>query len=496
MKQLSYETLREIGYDGYLLKQAPEKVIQFGEGNFLRGFADCFLDMLNEKTGLNAKVVLVQPVGKKDHTAAFKEQDGLYTLYLRGFENGQKVNRKRVISCVSRCLNPYAHYEEILACAENPELRYIISNTTEAGIVYDPSCQLDDAPAGAFPAKLTQFLYRRFKKFGADADGFVILPCELIDKNGKVLKECVEKYIEQWKLEPEFFRWVEEKNVFCSTLVDRIVTGYPGAEAAQLNAENGFEDELMDTGEVFAFWAIEGPESLKQELLFEQAGLPVMVVPDCTPYKQRKVRILNGAHTSMVLGAFLAGQDIVRDCMEDEIICGFMKKAIYDEIIPTLTLPKEELSSFADSVIERFQNPFIDHKLLSIALNSTAKWKARILPSLLDYVKIMGKVPECLALSFVFYLLFYHGYTISENGLEAEYADRKYTVKDDENVIRFFYDHKDDSLDSLALAAMRHEEFWGCDLTQIEGFVETVIRYLNEICQTDIKTVIKHLICS
>lgn len=420
----------------------------------------------------------------------------MYTLYLRGFENGKKVNRKRIISCVSRCLNPYAHYDKIMECAENPELRYIISNTTEAGIVYDPSCQFDDASAQSFPAKLTQFLYRRFQKFGADGKGFVILPCELIDKNGKVLKDCVEKYIEQWNLEPEFLQWVEEKNVFCSTLVDRIITGYPSGEAKQLNTENGFEDTLMDTGEVFAFWAIEGPEWLKKELLFDQAGLPVVVTPDCTPYKQRKVRILNGAHTSMVLGAFLEGQDIVRNCMEDEVICGFVKKAIYDEIIPTLTLPEEELGSFANSVIERFQNPFINHKLLSISLNSTAKWKTRILPSLLDYIKIKGKVPDCLALSFVFYLLFYHGHTISENGLEAEYGGRKYTVSDDENVIRFFYDHKDDSLDTLALMVMRNKEFWGCDLTQIDGLAETVIRYVDEIYKTDIKTVMKRLIYS
>ncbi|MGI5959998.1 MAG: tagaturonate reductase [Massiliimalia sp.] len=494
MKRLSYETLKEIGYEGYLLKQASEKVIQFGEGNFLRGFADVFLDLLNEKTGLNAKAVLVQPVGKQDHTAPFDEQNGLYTLYLRGFENGQKVNRKRVISCVSRCLNPYSHYEQIMACAENPELRYIISNTTEAGIVYDPSCQFDQTPPQAFPAKLTQFLYRRFQRFGAGADGFVILPCELIDDNGKALKHCVKQYIEQWKLGAEFLQWVEQKNDFCSTLVDRIITGYPSGEAEQLNRENGYEDTLMDAGEVFAFWAIEGPEWLKEELLFEQAGLPVVITPDCKPYKDRKVRILNGAHTSMVLGAFLAGQDIVRGCMEDPVICGFMKKAVYEEIMPTLALPKEELLSFADAVIERFQNPFIDHKLLSISLNSTSKWKARVLPSLLDYVKIKGKVPECLAASFAFYLLFYHGNQMGENGLEAEYGGRSYTVIDDQAVLQFFYDLKDDPMESLAMAVMGNKSFWGCDLTQIEGFAQSVIGYLDAVHKTDIKTVMKQLI--
>ena len=493
MKQLSYQTLREAGYEGYLLEQAPEKVIQFGEGNFLRGFADAFLDVLNEKTGLNAKVVLVQPVGRKDHTEAFRKQDGLYTLYLRGFENGERVNRKRIISCVSRCLNPYAHYDEILACAENPALRYIISNTTEAGIVYDPTCQLEDAPPQAFPAKLTQFLYRRFQAVGAQGDGFVILPCELIDDNGKVLRHCVEQYISQWKLEPSFLRWVEEKNVFCSTLVDRIVTGYPAGEVARLQEENGYEDALLDTGEVFAFWAIEGPEWLKKELRFEEAGLPVVVTADCKPYKERKVRILNGAHTSMVLGSFLAGEDIVRDCMEDEVICGFMKKALYDEILPTLTLPREELLQFTGSVVERFRNPFIDHKLLSISLNSTAKWKARILPSLLDAVKLTGKVPACLAASFAFYLLFYHGDKLGENGLEATYNSRSYTIVDDQQVLAFFYQHRDTPMAELALAAMARTDFWGCDLTRIAGFADAVLHCLESVEKTDIKAVMKEL---
>ena len=417
MKKLSYQTLREQNYDGYLLPEAPERVLQFGEGNFLRAFVDYFIDILNEKTGFQSKVVLCQPIapGLAD---LINEQEGLYTLYLRGFQNGQKVNQKRVISCVSRCLNPYKDYEEVLACAENPDLRYIACNTTEAGIVYDPSCQFTDSPASSYPAKLTQFLYRRFQKFGTETGkGFVVLACELIDNNGKELEKCVLNYAAQWNLGEDFSNWIRRENLFCSTLVDRIVTGYPRAEADEINKENGYIDQLIDTGEIFGFWVIEGPQSLKKELPFEEAGLPVLITDDHKPYKQRKVRILNGAHTSFVLGAYLAGQDIVRDCMEDEVIQKFMNKTIYEEIIPTLTLPKEELEEFAASVTERFRNPFIDHALLSISLNSTSKWKARVMPSLKGYLKETGKLPSCITASFAFYIAFFRGEKLTEDGL-------------------------------------------------------------------------------
>ena len=347
MKKLCYATLKEQNYDGYLLENAPERVLQFGEGNFLRAFVDYWIDLMNERVGFNSKVVLCQPIapGLAD---MINEQEGLYTLFLRGFENGQKVNAKRVISCVSRCLNPYKDYDAVLDCAKNPDLRFIACNTTEAGIVYDPSCQFTDVPASSYPGKLTQFLYRRFQEFGKEkGKGFIILSCELIDNNGKELEKCVLQYADQWELGDEFKTWIKEENIFCSTLVDRIVTGYPRNEAASICQELGYEDNLIDTGEVFGFWVIEGPQSLKKELPFEEAGLPVIICDDHKPYKQRKVRILNGAHTSMVLGAYLAGQDIVRDCMNDKVICGFMNKTIYDEIIPTLTLPESELKEFA-----------------------------------------------------------------------------------------------------------------------------------------------------
>lgn len=492
MEKLCYETLEKQGYDGYLLKDAPERVLQFGEGNFLRAFVDYFIDMMNEKAGFHSKVVLCQPIapGLAD---MINEQEGLYTLFLRGFENGKKVNDKRVISCVSRCLNPYQDYDAVLACAENPDLRFIACNTTEAGITYDPACSFTDVPTDSYPGKLTQFLYKRFEAFGKEAGkGFVILSCELIDNNGKELEKCVLQYADQWKLGEEFVTWIKQENIFCSTLVDRIVTGYPRNEAASICEELGYQDNIIDTGEVFGFWVIEGPESLKEELPFEKAGLPVLITDDHKPYKQRKVRILNGAHTSFVLGAYLAGQDIVRDCMEDEVICGFMNRTIYDEIIPTLTLPKEELKSFAASVTERFKNPFIDHALLSISLNSTSKWKARVMPSLKGYIAKTGKLPECITASFAFYIAFYRGKQLTEDGLiAARPAGNEYTVKDDRPILQFFYDHREDDAKTLVHAVCSNEEFWGEDLTAIAGFEDAVAGYVADIWEKGAYEVMK-----
>ncbi len=494
MKKLCYATLKEQNYDGYLLENAPERILQFGEGNFLRAFVDYFIDMMNEKANFNSKVVLCQPIapGLAD---MINNQEGLYTLFLRGFENGQKVNQKRIISCVSRCLNPYREYDKVLACADNPDLRYIACNTTEAGIVYDPSCQFEDMPANSYPGKLTQFLYRRFQKFGNEpGKGFVILSCELIDDNGKELENCVLQYAEQWKLGEQFTDWIKTENIFCSTLVDRIVTGYPRSEAEQICKELGYKDNIIDTGEVFGFWVIEGPESLKAELPFDKAGLPVLITDNHKPYKQRKVRILNGAHTSMVLGAYLAGQDIVRDCMEDDIICKFMNKTIYDEIIPTLTLPKDELENFAHSVTERFKNPFIDHALLAISLNSTSKWKARVLPSLKEYIAKTNTLPQCITASFAFYLVFYRGVRMKENIMIGLRNGQEYEIKDDITVLNFFFSHKDDDAATYVKAIASNIDFWDEDLTAIDGFEQAVTRYIKIIEKKGSYEVMKELL--
>ncbi len=483
MKTLSYKTLEELNYDGYLLKEAPERVLQFGEGNFLRAFVDYFIDVMNERAGFNSKIVLVQPIEGGDRIRQFiNKQEGLYTLLLRGNENGRKVNDKRVISSVSRCLNPYNEYEEYMACAQNPDLRFIACNTTEAGICYDESCQFEDRPASGYPGKLTQFLYARYQKFGAEeGKGFVILSCELIDNNGKELEKCVLQYAKQWNLGDDFTEWIRKENIFCSTLVDRIVTGYPAKEADAICEELGYRDNVIDTGEVFGFWVIEGPESLKEELPFEKAGLPVLITDDHKPYKQRKVRILNGAHTSMVLGAFLAGQDIVRNCMKDDVIRGFMNKTVYEEIIPTLDLPEQEVADFAEAVTDRFNNPFIDHALLAISLNSTSKWKARVMPSFKGYVEKYGKLPKCITASLAFYIAFYRGIRLDGDGFTGLRGEEEYAIKDDRFILEFYYAHREDDSRAITEAVLSNTEFWGEDLTTYDGLVEKVAADLQVI---------------
>ena len=484
MEQLCYETLEKAGYTGYLLKNAPERVLQFGEGNFLRAFADYWFDMANEKAGWNGKCVLVQPIAQ-GLTQRINRQEGLYTLYLRGRQNGEKVDAKRVISSVSRCLNPYEKqdYDAMMDVAAGEALEYIVSNTTEAGIVYAPSCRLEDCPPASFPAKLTQVLLHRWR---AGRPGVVVLSCELIDNNGKELLRCVNQYIKQWGLEEGFARWVNGDCTFCSTLVDRIVPGRirDAAEAARLEDENGYRDALIDVGEVFGVWNIEGPEWLAEKLPFRAAGLNCPVVPDVTPYKKRKVRILNGAHTGFVLGAYLAGYDIVRDCMQDDVILGFMNRMLHEEVIPTLPLDRQDLEAFAAAVQDRFNNPFINHELMSITLNSTSKWRARNRPSLLEYAQTAGKLPPCLAMSFAAYIAFYSSdiQALTEQGLVCRRPKgNEYTVSDDRWVLEFYYSRRGVSDETLVHDVMTNEKMWGQDLTLVPGFEQAAAENLRRI---------------
>lgn len=479
MERLNYQVLETSGYQGYLKKEAPEKVMQFGEGNFLRAFVDYFFDCANEKAGWDGKVALVQPIAQ-GLTNEINEQEGLYTLYLRGSEKGEKVDAKRVVSVVSRCINPYEDYQKVEELACSDDLEYIVSNTTEAGIVHDPGSAFEQRPPHSFPGKLTKLLYARYK---AGKKGLVILSCELIDNNGKELEKCVKKHIADWKLEEGFAEWIEKENLFCSTLVDRIVPGRirNEEEVKRLEEENGYVDLLADAGECFGVWMIEGPKELEERLPFQKAGLNVHVVPDVTPYKKRKVRILNGAHTGFVLGAYLAGQDIVRDCMHNETIKGFMNQMLYEEIIPTLPLDKKELQEFAEAVEDRFNNPFIDHELMSISLNSTSKWRARNLPSFLEYTQAKGRLPACLTMSLAAYIAFYSSdvQERTEDGLVCRRPKGNcYTVKDDAWVLDFYYGHKDDSPEELVRAVLSNENMWGEDLGKTEGLMAQVVENL------------------
>ena len=486
MELLNYDVLAKSGYTGFVQKDAQVKVLQFGEGNFLRAFVDYFFDISNEKAGFDGKVALVQPIAQ-GLTKLINDQEGLYTLYLRGSENGEKVDLKRVISAVDCCLNPYekTDFDKMMEIATIDSLDIIVSNTTEAGIAYDPSCKFDDVPASSFPGKLTQVLYARYK---AGKKGVVVLSCELIDNNGKELLKCVNSYIEQWELGDEFKAWVNNDNIFCSTLVDRIVPGRirDEKEIQKLEAENGYHDELIDVGEIFGVWIIEGPKELEDRLPFKKAGVNVHVVPDVMPYKHRKVRILNGAHTGFVLGAYLAGQNIVRDCMQNETIAGFMNKMLGDEVIPTLVdhLDKDDLEEFASAVKDRFNNPFVNHELMSISLNSTSKWKARNMPSFLQYIEKNGKLPVCLTMSLAAYIAFYSNdiSELTDAGLICKRpAGNTYTVSDDRWALEFYYEHRNDSEEELVRAVLGNKKMWDRDLNDIEGLTDAVVKDLKKI---------------
>lgn len=373
----------------------PERVIQFGEGGFLRGFVDWMLQKVNNETDWNGSVVVVQPI-EKGMCDVLSEQECMYTHVIRGVEGVEKT----VIDVISRCVNPYTDYDAYLRLAENPDFRFVVSNTTESGISYSAGDTLSARPQKSFPAKVTALLKRRFD---LGLPGFIFLPCELIEKNGTTLKELVLRYAAEWGLGADFRAFVENENTFCNTLVDRINTGYPKGEDLEL----GYEDKMLNTSEYFHLWVIEGPKDKVGEIPFDKTDLNVIVTDDMTMYRTRKVRILNGAHTAMIPYALLSGIETVGDCMADDTMRAFDSACVYDEIIPTLDLPTEELISYANSVFERFRNPYIRHYCSSIALNSVSKFKVRVLPSILEYIRRYNKMPEKLLFSFARLIEFY-----------------------------------------------------------------------------------------
>lgn len=472
-------------------KSRPVKVLQFGEGNFLRGFVDYMIDIANEKGEFNGDIVLVKPI-EFGSLERFGRQDCQYTVSLRGITDGKAEVKNRIVTSVSDVVAAYEDYEKYSNYAKLDTLRFVVSNTTEAGIVYDEKDQFGFLPPHTFPGKLTKFLYERFTFFeGAMDKGLVMLPVELIDDNGIHLKECVMKQIANWELGDDFADWVENACIFCSTLVDRIITGYPKDEDEKLWEEWGYKDELIVTGEPFALWVIECPKEIGGEFPLDKAGLPVLYTDNQKPYKQRKVRILNGAHTSFVLASFLCGNDIVLQSMEDEDILKYIKETIYDEVIPTLDLPKKELEEFADAVMERFKNPYVKHALLSISLNSVSKWRARCMPSLLEYAERKGELPRHLTFSIAALMAFYTGSEIRENALIGNRDGEEYKIMDDAAVLSFFAENSGKDSGDFTKAFLSKEEFFGTDLTLVPGLEKAVSEYLSDIRKLGMREAIR-----
>lgn len=471
----------------------PIKVLQYGEGNFLRAFVDYMIDVANEEGVFNGNIAVVKPIayGNLD---AFRAQECQYTLSLRGKENGETKELNRIITSVSDAVAAIEDYEAYAAYATLDSLRFVVSNTTEAGIVFDETDEYDAAPPKTFPGKLTKLLHERFKHFNGDeSKGLVMIPCELIENNGQNLKKCVLQFAELWKLGEEFINWIENSCIFTSTLVDRIVTGYPASEAADMCEKFGYEDSLIVTGELFGFFVIESDKDISHELPLDKAGLPVVFTDNQKPYRERKVRILNGAHTSFVLASYLAGNDYVLESMEDKDIKDFMTKTIFDEIIPTLTLPKEELVSFANSVIERFENPYIKHALLSISLNSVSKWKARCLSSFKGYIEKFNKIPSHLAFSLAALMSFYRSDVKGDMCLVGKRGDEEYKIMDDANVLEFFAQNASKDTKEFVQNYLSNTAFFGEDMTQYEGLTELIATFIDDINANGMRNALKNL---
>lgn len=458
-------------------QEFPEKVLQFGTGNFLRAFCDWQIHEMNKHGLFMGSVVVVQST-ENGAVDLINEQEGLYTLYLQGMMNNTSINEHEVIQSISRGINLINEYEEYLNMAKNPDLRIIISNTTEAGISYVQNETLTDIPQKSFPAKLTAFLYERYQYFNGDVSkGFIILPCELIEDNAVKLKTIIQNHAKNWSLPKGFSDWLNTANTFCNTLVDRIVPGFPKDSVKEKTEELGYRDDLIVVGEKYHLFVIEGPEWLKEEFPAHKIGLNIHIVNDLNSYRIKKVRILNGAHTLMTPVAFLSGLNTVREAVTADVVKDYIQTVINEEIIPSMNFSQEEMRQYANDVSDRFKNPFIHHYLLSISLNSISKFKARLLPTLMDYEKKFNKLPKGIVFSLSALIYFYRGYR----------GEEKIDLIDDQDIITLFQklwsncNESDDSIRTMVENILSAESIWGYDLTKIKDMENSVATHLIEI---------------
>ncbi|MBS1225996.1 MAG: tagaturonate reductase [Proteobacteria bacterium] len=461
---------------------APPKtgVLQIGDGNFLRAFADWMIDIANEAGVLNAAVTLAPPLSA-NIIDKLDAQDGLFTVLTRGVQAGAPTTARRVVRCVACGVDPYQDPATLFACARDPKTRFVISNTTEAGIVYREQPYSSGEWPRSFPAQVAALLFDRFEALGGQPDtGLVFLPCELIEANGATLREIVLRHARDWALPQAFGDWVAQHNHFLNTLVDRIVPGYPATETDKLFAEFGYTDTLLVAAEPFHLWVIEGPERLADEFPLHKAGLNVVWTDDLRPYRASKVRILNGAHTASVLAAFCGGLDTVGEMMNDPVVSRFLRRVVFDEIVPFVPLPETERRNYAESVLERFANPYIRHELLSIALNSVSKWTVRVLPSVLNYAQAHGRAPAGLAFSLAALLWFYRGQFDAAGEFVGQREGGGYPIRDDRAVLDIFAAAWRDPT-GAAPALLADARLWGMDLSAIPELAPQVANALDRI---------------
>ncbi|KAA1244772.1 tagaturonate reductase [Aquimarina sp. RZ0] len=472
-------------------KKAPERILQFGGGNFLRAFTDWMFHVLNSTTDFNGSVVVIKPTEKGEYQE-LKEQDGLFHVALDGYKNGNLVSEVTLIKSISRTIHPYRQWQKYLELAEQSEMRFIVSNTTEAGIQFSDTDALDHAPPKEFPAKLTRWLYHRFQYFEGDTNkGCIILPCELIEQNGDRLKSVVLQYAEHWKLKTKFGNWIKEHNYFCNTLVDRIVSGYPTERAEKIRAQIDFEDKLLVAGEQYHSWIIQGAnDATQKELPFHKTNLHVQFVDDITEYREMKVRILNGAHTAMVPVGYLSGVRTVKEVMNDTDISTFVEELLSNEIITTLTnLPQDEVHKFVNDTLDRFRNPTLKHFLINISLNSCSKFVTRLLPAIKECVIENGQLPKRIVFAFSCLIRMYKG----------EYNNENINLNDNTEILDFFRNNwkkKEDKLisyEELVLVSLKNSDIWGEDLDKIHGLSKEVVQNLQFIEQLGVKATMKQI---
>lgn len=477
----------------YTVKKRPLKVMQFGEGNFLRAFVDYGIDVANELGTFDSNVAIVIPIKGEPTRKMFDDQNNIYTVCLRGKKNGEVYEEDRVITCVEQVISAYSDYDKFMALAHTPELEFVVSNTTEAGIVFHDDDHADGCPPETFPGKLTKFLLERFNAFnGAPDKALTMLPVELIEKNGENLKKCVDQYIALWNLPEAFKTWVDEHCIFAGTLVDRIVTGYPRDKAPEFCERFGYEDNLIDVAEPFGLWVI-GDARVADRFPIKSDKLDVEFTDNLEMYKERKVRILNGAHTSMVLGAYLAGFDYVAQCMDDPDVYRQLEQSVFGEIVPTVHMPTEKAASFAKEVFGRFENPFVKHALLSISLNSISKWRARVLPTFKDSLAATGKLPKWLTYSLAALLAFYRTTEKGDGCLIGHRGDNTYEIHDDADKLAIVAEAAGLPTADYAATILKQTDSWGEDLTAVPGLLDAVVQTLNDIDAIGIKQYIHNL---
>lgn len=468
-------------------KTYPTKILQFGEGNFLRAFTDWIVQVMNEKIDFNAGIDVVQPLpnGMVD---MLNDQDGLFHVYLKGIKDGKPVTEFSLIDCVNKGINPYTEFDSYKNTIVNPDLRFVFSNTTEAGIAWDENDTLDMEPQTSFPAKVAALLHMRYQAFKGDkSKGLIFFACELIDRNGDILKKYVIQHAEKWNLGNDFIAWVNEACCFCSTLVDRIVPGFPREEIKEIQKKLGYKDNLVVVGEYFHLWVIEAPDWVRDEFPAEKAGLEVKFVKNMKRFREQKVQVLNGCHTGSYAVSYLSGIETVRDAYENLEVGSFMKELVYDEVLTVLDGTEKELKKFAKKILERFANPFIRHQWQSIALNAMSKWETRNLPSLINFNDKHQMLPQKLVFSLAAMIAYFKG---EANGVQ-------YNVQDDEWITDFYKeawaacDGRPISIYQLCEKVLGLDKVWKQNLNEVPNLTITVSHYLFLITQVGMKKAVK-----